>query len=63
MMLTGLDVYMTAKAQVEVHSDLGERLVAWHSKKQDSVSLSTAEAECIAAATCCTQVLWMRQML
>ena len=42
---------------------LGERLVAWHSKKQDSVSLSTAEAEYIAAATCCTQVLWMRQML
>ncbi|XP_057815814.1 uncharacterized protein LOC131029369 [Cryptomeria japonica] len=36
---------------------LGERLVAWHSKKQNSVSLSTAEAEYIVAATCCTQVL------
>src|SRR5579862_2258849 len=42
---------------------LGERLVAWHIKKQDSVSLSTTEAEYIAAATCYTQVLWMRQML
>jgi hypothetical protein len=27
------------------------------------VSLSTAEAEYIAAATCCTQVLWMKQTL
>ena len=42
---------------------LGERLVASYSKKQDFVSLSTAEAEYITATTCCTQVLWMRQML
>ena len=42
---------------------LGDKLVAWHSKKQESVSLSTAEAEYIAASTSCTQVLWMRQML
>jgi hypothetical protein len=27
------------------------------------VSLSTAEAKYIAAATCCTQVLWMKQTL
>lgn len=33
---------------------LGGRLVAWHSKKQDSMSLSTIEAEYITAATCCT---------
>jgi hypothetical protein len=42
---------------------LGECLVSWLSKKQSSVSLSTAEAEYIAAATCCTQVLWMKQTL
>ncbi|MEX5618483.1 Ty1/Copia family ribonuclease HI, partial [Pseudomonas syringae] len=28
-----------------------------------SVSLSTAEAEYIAAATACTQLIWMRRML
>ena len=42
---------------------LGGCLVSWSSKKQSSVSLSTAEAEYIAAARCCTQILWMKQML
>ena len=42
---------------------LGECLVSWLSKKQSSVSLFTAEAEYIAAASCCTQVLWMEQNL
>jgi hypothetical protein len=42
---------------------LGESLVAWLSKKQGSISLSTTEAECIASTTCCTQVLWMIQTL
>ena len=42
---------------------LGNCLVAWHSKKQSSISLSTAEAEYIAAGSGCTQMLWMKQML
>jgi hypothetical protein len=42
---------------------LGDSLVAWLSKKQGSIFLSTTEVEYIAAATCCTQVLWMIQTL
>ncbi|XP_022873681.1 uncharacterized protein LOC111392549 [Olea europaea var. sylvestris] len=33
---------------------VGSNLVSWMSKKQNSVSLSTAEAECISAGSCCT---------
>jgi hypothetical protein len=37
--------------------------VCWSSKKQNFVSLSTAEAEYVAARRCCAQLLWMRQTL
>ncbi|WVZ49176.1 hypothetical protein U9M48_000553, partial [Paspalum notatum var. saurae] len=39
---------------------LGTSLVSWSSRKQASVSLSTTEAEYIAAASCCSQLLWMK---
>ena len=42
---------------------LGRSLVSWASKKQNSIALSTAEAEYIAAGHCCAQLLWMRQTL
>ncbi|KAG7584165.1 GAG-pre-integrase domain [Arabidopsis suecica] len=42
---------------------LGNNLIAWLSKKQNSVSISTAESEYIAMGSCCTQLLWMKQML
>lgn len=38
-------------------------LVCWYSKKQNYVSLSTSEAEYVAAASCCAQLWWMRQTL
>ncbi|KAJ9551399.1 hypothetical protein OSB04_015444 [Centaurea solstitialis] len=42
---------------------LGDKLVSWGSKKQHCVSTSTAEAKYVAAASCCSQVLWMRTQL
>eukprot|EP00253_Pinus_taeda_P025441 PITA_25441 len=42
---------------------MGSRLLSWFSKKQSSIALSTAEAEYVVAASCCTQLLWMMQTL
>ena len=36
---------------------VGNNLVSWMSKKQNSISLSTAEAKYITASSCCTQLL------
>ncbi|XP_057418548.1 secreted RxLR effector protein 161-like [Lotus japonicus] len=41
---------------------LGGNLISWFSKKQNSVSLSTTEAEYIAAGSSCPQQIWMKQM-
>ena len=42
---------------------IGSALVSWHSKKQNSVALSTAEAEYISIGSCCAQIRWMKQQL
>nr|GEV44865.1 hypothetical protein [Tanacetum cinerariifolium] len=42
---------------------LGDKLVCWSSKKQNCVSISTAEYEYVAVSSCCAQVLWMRTQL
>ena len=42
---------------------LGNCLVSCSSKKQSSISLSMAESEYIVAASCCTQVIWMKNKL
>ncbi|GAV57073.1 hypothetical protein CFOL_v3_00611 [Cephalotus follicularis] len=40
---------------------LGSMIVSWLSKKQNSVALSTTEAEYIAVGSCCAQILWQKQ--
>ena len=42
---------------------MGNNLISWFSKKQNCVSLSTAEAEYIEAGNSCSQLVWMKQML
>nr|GEZ42246.1 retrovirus-related Pol polyprotein from transposon TNT 1-94 [Tanacetum cinerariifolium] len=42
---------------------LGDKLVCWSSKKQNCMSISTAESEYVVVSSCCAQVLWMRTQL
>jgi len=42
---------------------LWNNLISWFSKKQNSMSLSTAKAEYIALGRSCSQLIWMKQML
>jgi len=42
---------------------LGSSLISWHSKKQACVALSIAEAEYIAAGSCCAQTIWLKHQL
>ncbi|GJY46978.1 putative ribonuclease H-like domain-containing protein [Tanacetum coccineum] len=42
---------------------LGNRLISWQCKKQTVVATSTTEAEYVAVANCCGQVLWIQNQL
>ncbi|XP_070013875.1 uncharacterized protein [Nicotiana sylvestris] len=42
---------------------LGACLISWGTRKQNSVALSIAEAKYVAAASCCAQLLWIKQQL
>ena len=42
---------------------LDNNLISWASKRQATIALSTTEAEYISAASCCTQLLWMKHQL
>ena len=42
---------------------LGSRLVSWTSKKQNYISWSTIEAEYVATAVNCSNVVWLKQLL
>ncbi|GKB56444.1 retrovirus-related pol polyprotein from transposon TNT 1-94 [Tanacetum coccineum] len=42
---------------------LVDKFVSWSSKKQDSITMSTAKAEYVSLSASCAQVLWMRTQL
>nr|GFC71747.1 retrovirus-related Pol polyprotein from transposon TNT 1-94 [Tanacetum cinerariifolium] len=42
---------------------LGERLISWSSKRQNSAAISSTEAEYITLSRCCAQILWMKSEL
>ena len=54
-----------ARCQLDSNSTSGccqflvSSLVSWSSRKQSNVAQSTTEAEYVAAASCCSQLLWM----
>ncbi|GJX72036.1 retrovirus-related pol polyprotein from transposon TNT 1-94 [Tanacetum coccineum] len=54
---------MDKKSTLGACQILGGKLVCWSAKKQQSVAMSSAEAEYVATAGCYVSILWMKSQL
>ncbi|GJY58734.1 retrovirus-related pol polyprotein from transposon TNT 1-94 [Tanacetum coccineum] len=54
---------MDRKSTSGAYQILSGKLVCWSAKKQQSVAMSSAEAEYVAAAGCCASILWRKSQL
>jgi hypothetical protein len=44
-------------------SFFGSSLICWSARKQSSIAQSTTEVEYVAAASCCSQIFWIVQIM
>ncbi|GJW73382.1 putative ribonuclease H-like domain-containing protein, partial [Tanacetum coccineum] len=51
------------KSTIRGYQFFGRRLISWQCKNQTIVATSTIEAEYVAAANCCRQVLWIQNQM
>ncbi|KAK2352230.1 hypothetical protein QL285_096543 [Trifolium repens] len=51
------------KSTSEACQFLGEALISWSCRKQNTIALSTTEAEYVSAANYCSQVIWIKNQL
>nr|GEW18469.1 ribonuclease H-like domain, reverse transcriptase, RNA-dependent DNA polymerase [Tanacetum cinerariifolium] len=58
-----IDVHTYRKSTTRRCQFLGCRLISWQCKKQTVVATLSTEAEYVAAASCCAQVLWIQNQL
>ncbi|GJT58523.1 reverse transcriptase domain-containing protein [Tanacetum coccineum] len=63
LIVTMVDPTLTKKSITGGCQFLGQRLISWQCKKQTILATSTTEAEYVAAANCCGQVLWVQNQL
>ncbi|XP_070028646.1 secreted RxLR effector protein 161-like [Nicotiana sylvestris] len=55
--------FVDRKSTSEMDHSLGSCLISWGTSKQNSVALSITEAKYVVLASCCAQLLWIKQQL